>query len=32
VSGAEWDARGWNKRMSVRERLFWLAAEACLKL
>jgi len=32
VSGAEWDARGWNKRMSVRERLFWLAAEACLQL
>lgn len=32
VSGAEWDARGWNKRMSVRERLFWLAAEACLAI
>ena len=32
VSGTEWDARGWNKRMSVRERLFWLAAEACLAI
>ena len=32
VSGAEWDARGWNKRISVRERLFWLAAEACLAI
>jgi uridine phosphorylase len=32
VSGAAWDDRGWNKRQSVRERLFWLAAEACLQL
>ncbi len=32
VSGAEWDPRGWDKRISVRERLFWLAAEACLQL
>jgi len=32
VSGAEWDARGWSKRMPVRERLFWLAAEACLAI
>ena len=32
VSGAEWDTRRWNKRMSVRERLFWLAAEACLAI
>ena len=32
VSGADWDTRGWSKRMSVRERLFWLAAEACLQL
>jgi len=32
VSGAEWDHRGWLKAGSVRERLFWLAAEACLEL
>lgn len=27
-----WDHRGWNNRGDIRERLFWLAAEACLKL
>jgi uridine phosphorylase len=32
VSGAEWDHRGWEKRTTVREKLFWLAAEACLSL
>jgi uridine phosphorylase len=32
VSGPEWDQRGWMKAASVRERLFWLAAEACLEL
>ena len=32
VSGTAWDARRWNDRGSVREGLFWLAAEACLKL
>jgi NDP-sugar pyrophosphorylase family protein len=32
VSGIEWDERAWNKRQSVRGRLFWLAAEACLKI
>jgi len=32
VSGAEWDARDWHRRGTVRERLFWLAAEACLEL
>jgi uridine phosphorylase len=32
VSGEEWDSRGWSTRMDVRERLFWLAAEACLAL
>jgi uridine phosphorylase len=38
VSGSEWDDRGewggcdWQGRQSVRERLFWLAAEACLAL
>lgn len=32
VSGTEWDTRRWNRRGQVREQLFWLAAEACLKL
>lgn len=32
VSGDEWDSRDWDKQGSVRERLFWLAAEACLAL
>jgi uridine phosphorylase len=32
VSGDEWDARRWHSRADVRERLFWLAAEACLLL
>jgi uridine phosphorylase len=32
VSGSAWDHRGWNERGSVRESLFWLAAEACLAL
>lgn len=32
VSGAEWDSRRWTKRATVREKLFWLAAEACLAL
>jgi uridine phosphorylase len=32
VSGTEWDARQWNRRGTVREQLFWIAAEACLRL
>jgi len=32
VSGDDWDHRDWEKRTSVRERLFWLALEACLEL
>ena len=32
VSGEEWDDRGWVKQTTVREKLFWLAAEACLTL
>ena len=32
VSGGEWDSRRWTERTSVREKLFWLAAEACLTL
>jgi uridine phosphorylase len=32
VSGGVWDARDWHKQESTREKLFWLAAEACLLL
>jgi uridine phosphorylase len=32
VSGQEWDSRHWQKRTSTREKLFWLAAEAALRL
>jgi uridine phosphorylase len=32
VSGTEHDPRGWDKQTSVREQLFWLAAEAALAL
>ena len=32
VSGDVWDDRGWGKRQTVREKLFWLAVEACLLL
>lgn len=32
LSGAEWDQRGWQTRSEVRERLFWLAADAALAL
>ncbi|MBN2005613.1 MAG: nucleoside phosphorylase [Anaerolineae bacterium] len=32
VSGDEWDSRGWGTHNSVREKLVWLAAEACLEL
>jgi uridine phosphorylase len=31
IPGA-WEDRGWNERSSIRQRLFWLAAEACLEL
>jgi uridine phosphorylase len=27
-----WDSRFWDKRGSIRQQLFWLAAEACLEL
>jgi uridine phosphorylase len=30
MGGSEWDRRHWDKHASVREKLFWLAAEACL--
>jgi len=32
LSSEEWDHRGWDKQTSIREKLFWLAAEACLNL
>jgi uridine phosphorylase len=32
VSSHEWDHRDWQRQTTVRERLFWLAAEACLTL
>jgi uridine phosphorylase len=32
VSGEHWDSRQWDKQSSVREKLFWLAVEACLEL
>ena len=32
VSGGDWDHRGWDKQYSIREKLFWLAAEAVLEL
>lgn len=32
LSGADWDHRDWQSRRQVRENLFRLAADACLKL
>jgi uridine phosphorylase len=32
VGGETWDARHWATQTSVREKLFWLAAEACLSM
>jgi uridine phosphorylase len=32
LSGTEWDRRSWQTRIDVREALFWLAAEACIRL
>ncbi len=32
LSSEIWDNRGWQKAGSVRERVFWLAVEACQKL
>jgi uridine phosphorylase len=32
LSSDEWSSRGWTKLTSTREKLFWLAAEACLSL
>ena len=32
LSGVEWDNRGWQSKSEVREKLFWLCADACLSL
>jgi uridine phosphorylase len=32
VGGAEWDSRHWARQISTREKLFWLAVEAALRL
>lgn len=32
VGSEEWSSREWNSHASVREKLFWLAADACLLL
>jgi len=32
LSGTSWDQRNWTRQDNVREKLFWLAAEACLEL
>ncbi|MFN8375430.1 MAG: nucleoside phosphorylase [Anaerolineae bacterium] len=32
ISGEAWDHRDWHRRADVRERLFWLAAEAVIRL
>lgn len=32
LTGEKWDGREWQKEASTREKLFWLAAEACLLL
>jgi uridine phosphorylase len=32
ISGDEWDHREWQRQLSSREKLFWLAVESCLQL
>jgi uridine phosphorylase len=32
LAGPSWEERGWTSVTSIRERLFWLAADACLRL
>ena len=32
VSSDQWDSRHWQRQTSLREKLFWLATEACLEL
>jgi uridine phosphorylase len=32
LAGPEWDERGWTRATTIREQLFWQAADACLRL
>jgi uridine phosphorylase len=32
LAGSTWDDRGWTSVTSIREHLFWLAADTCLRL
>jgi uridine phosphorylase len=32
LSGAEWDSRHWNSHTGIRDKVFWLAADACLRM
>ncbi len=32
LSGENWDNRGWQSRNDVRNQLFWIGADACLRL
>ncbi len=32
VSGEKWDVRGWHKKASLREKLFWLAVECSFNI
>ena len=32
LGNEEWDSRDWTRKTSVREKLFWLAAEACTSI
>jgi uridine phosphorylase len=32
LSSEHWDNRGWQSRQDIRENLFWLAVEACLRM
>jgi uridine phosphorylase len=32
LAGPEWDERGWTRATTIREQLFWRAADACLRL
>ncbi len=32
VSGSEWDSRAWQSRAEIREKLFWICADACFSL
>jgi uridine phosphorylase len=32
LAGPVWEERGWTRATSVRDQLFWLAADACLRL